>query len=590
MLTEKHFVNDPNELVLDSLKGFVATSPHVNLDEENKVVYMKNIDQLKEDQVTLFCGGGAGHEPAHAGFVGPGFLSAAVSGHIFASPSSSQVLSCLKRIYSPKHGTVVIVKNYTGDILNFGRAIERFKAFQASKNITGTKVAMVVVGDDVGVVNENEEVDVGRRGLSGTIFVHKIASSAAANGHTFEYVEKIANYVANNVFTIGSALSPSSIPGSGMPRILGNDQVEFGMGIHNEPGFKIIKLGSAKEMVSLMVDVVIGSKLFIKSSDSSNKSKKVHLLVNNLGALSNLELGLVSKEAIERISSSGYEIVRPFQGTFMTGLAMPGISLSLLVDPLDGSEFDLSKFIDFSSHAPGWINHISVPNCSTQSDLFANDNKFVGANLDSVPSSPNREMWIRIIDSIYSTCKEQEPEITRLDTVMGDGDCGSVLMSGVESVHTAIHNDKIPIDDIASAISSVSSFLESSMGGTSGAIYCLFFDGVSQSLASHGNKTPTNQQWAIAVKAGLDTIQRYSTARAGDRTMIDAIQPFSESLNGAHFNISEALEAAKQGAEKTVEMQPKRGRAVYTGKGKGVADAGAVGVCAIIEGLAKALA
>ncbi|OMJ28139.1 Dihydroxyacetone kinase 1 [Smittium culicis] len=593
MSTEKHFINTAQELVLDSLKGFVSTNSHLKLDEENKVVYLKNIDQVKENQVTLFSGGGAGHEPSHAGFIGPGLLSAAVSGHVFASPSSSQVLSCLKRVHSPKHGTIVIVKNYTGDILNFGRAIERFKALQASKNIFDSKVAMVVVGDDVGVINELEEVDVGRRGLSGTIFVHKIAASAAASGHSFETVEKIANYVANNVFTIGCALNPASVPGSGLPRILAADQIEFGMGIHNESGFKTVKLSSAKDIVSSMVDVVLSSKLFIKSTQnnpSSGNSKRISLLINNLGALSNLELGLVSNEAINHTLSSGCDIIHSFQGTFMTGLAMSGISISILVHPSTESEFDLSKLIDYPSSAPGWNNHIQVADSSSQSDLAASSDKSASKDLSSVPNSPNKKVWVNIIDSIYATVKEQEPKITELDSIMGDGDCGHVLLSGAESVHAAIHSDSIPIDDTASAISTVSSLLEASMGGTSGAIYCLFFDGVSQHLASLKSNDISHKDWSDSLSVGLQTIQRYSTAKVGDRTMVDAIQPFVESLHSTNFDINAALQAAIKGTESTIDMVPLRGRAVYTGKGKGIADAGATGVCAIIQGIASALA
>ncbi|PVU84565.1 hypothetical protein BB559_007561 [Furculomyces boomerangus] len=595
MVSEKHFVNNPSDLVKDSILGLVSTSTHLKFDEESKVIYLRNIDDVKESQVTLFCGGGAGHEPAHGGFVGPSFLTSAVSGHVFASPSTSQVLSCLQRTYSPNHGTIVIVKNYTGDILNFGRAIERFKAEEAGKGSVDCKVSMVVVGDDVGVVNESEEIDVGRRGLSGTVLVNKIACGSAASGESFENVERIAKFAAENVFTIGCALDPASVPGQGLPRVLETSQIEFGMGIHNEPGFKTTELKSGHEMVSDMISHVFNSKL-LKASSQKLNSKKVVLLVNNLGAISNLELGLVSNEACNEIKKHGFEIVRAFQGTFMTGLAMPGASISVLVVPSSSAdEQEILKFIDLPAHAPGWNNLIPVADKSSKSDAIVDNER--RANLASQTSNKTHErseMWVKISNSVYDSSVVHEQEITYLDSVMGDGDCGQVLLSGTTSVKNAANSSKIPSNNIAAAVSTISGLLEDSMGGTSGIIYCLFFDGVSQHLSKAGYSSdngamPSAEVWGEALSNGLETIQRYSTAKVGDRTLIDALHPFIETFKASGGDLAQSLESAKQGAKKTEEMVPLRGRAVYTGKGKGHADAGAVGVCAVIEGILNAL-
>ncbi|KAJ1677159.1 Dihydroxyacetone kinase 2, partial [Spiromyces aspiralis] len=300
MTDGKHFINDPTELVLESLKGLTLTYSHLALDEKQKVVYAKNTSQLRETQVTLMSGGGAGHEPAHSGYVGPGMLTAAVSGHVFASPTSSQVLSCLRRIYSPEHGTLVIVKNYTGDILNFGRAIERFKAERVSRNNEhDPKVEMVVVGDDVGVVGEESE-DVGRRGLAATILVHKVAGALAAIGAPLDEVKSTAEFVCANAFTVGCALEAASVPAAGKPRHLGADQIEVGMGIHNEPGFRTTRIASARSLVSSIVDRIVSSRFLQRLPDLSER-RDVVILVNNLGAVSNLEMGLVAKEAIEAV-------------------------------------------------------------------------------------------------------------------------------------------------------------------------------------------------------------------------------------------------------------------------------------------------
>ncbi|PVU88780.1 hypothetical protein BB561_005699 [Smittium simulii] len=559
MVSQKHFVNDPSDLVVDSIEGFVQTNNHLKFDKQEKVVYVKDIDIIKEKQVTLFCGGGSGHEPAHVGFVGPAFLTAAVSGHVFASPSSSQVLSCLRRVYSQKHGTIVIVKNYTGDILNFGRAIESFKSEQS------------------------EKIDVGRRGLSGTILVNKIACAAAATGASFEAVEKIAQFAAENVFTVGCALDPASVPGSGLPRLLDTKQIEFGMGIHNEPGFKTTELSSAHNMVKSIVDHILSSKLFTASTNK-NSSSDVVVLINNLGALSNLELGLVSNEVINQVKANNISITRAFQGTFMTGLAMPGVSVSILVLP--SSQQDQSEvlnYIDTLALAPGWSNQIHTTDASTKSDqevLSKNSESLV-----SVTATKNIELkdtWVNVVNSIYTSVKDKEPEVTLLDSIMGDGDCGHVLLSGAKSVFEAINNGQVPTDNTAEAIASISRILESSMGGTSGIIYCLFFDGVSQYLTLNSNDsliTPSTLLWSGALKNGLETIQRYSTAKLGDRTLIDSLAPFISEFSNSNGNLQSSLDAARKGAEKTKDMIPLRGRAVYTGKGSGNLDAGAVGVC-----------
>ncbi|OMH82260.1 Dihydroxyacetone kinase 1 [Zancudomyces culisetae] len=593
MVSSKHFVNDPNELVRDSLKGLVKSNDHLKLDEEEKVVYVKNVDQVKKEQVTLLCGGGAGHEPSHAGFVGPAMLTAAVSGHVFASPSSSQVLSCIQRVYSPEHGTLVVVKNYTGDVLNFGRAIERFKASQMHTGNSNCKISMVVVGDDVGVVDQEEEVDVGRRGLAGTILVYKIAGSAAAMGESFEKVEALAKHAAENSFTVGCALDPASVPGRGLPRTLEENQIEFGMGIHNEPGFKLTNLSSAHDMVSSIVSHITSSKLFTEASKKAG-GKKVVMLVNNLGALSNLELGLVTKEALDCASQCGLNVVRTFQGACMTGLAMNGISITFLLVPSCEEEGkEVLKYLDYPAYTPGWKNMITVPDASEKTEAEMQQIKATASKVQEKSASIAGEdsvLWSEIITSVYNNVQKEEPEITRLDTVMGDGDCGEVLLSGAKSVFDALKAGELPTDSPATTMMKISNLVEASMGGTSGVIYCLFFDGVAQSLTkvlASGPQHVTKDQWADALINGLETIQRYSTARVGDRTIIDALSPlvFEYKKSG---DLNKALEAAKIGAEETKEMKPKRGRAVYVGNsGKGVPDAGAVGVCAVVSGIAN---
>ncbi|KAF9105354.1 hypothetical protein BGX27_009662 [Mortierella sp. AM989] len=579
----KHFVTDPTTIVKDSLHGFTLANPHMSLDEKEKVIYLKDLVQIRENQVTLLCGGGSGHEPSHAGFVGHGILTAAVAGHIFASPTSSQVLSCLRRVYSEKHGTLVIIKNYTGDVLNFGRAVERFKAERVNQGKPLPKVSMAIVGDDVGVINPNddEEGGVGRRGLVGTVLTYKVAGALAAKGGTFEQVKQITEYVMSHTFTIGCALNAASVPGQGMPRTLNENEIEIGMGIHNEPGFEKRAIKPADAIVQDLINHIVHSKPF-KSCPSNNS--RVVIVVNNLGATSNLEMGLVTKLAVEAAKSHGLKPERVFSGTFMTGLAMPGVSIALLVLPDDETQLkNVINLIDHPAYCPGWINQLQVTDAGSTDDL---------ARAPVASFTPSSDAtWERVIETAYERAVAAEPEVTKLDQIMGDGDCGHVLLSGATAIYQASKNTALPLDDPSSTLSRISSIVEDAMGGTSGIIYCLFLDGLAQQLRMLGaanNSLLTPKLWGTAMLGALDTLYQYTTARPGHRTLIDALQPFSSKL-AETGDVSTALKAAEAGAKATAAMKPMRGRAVYVGQNDGVVDAGAAGLVAVLAGISEAL-
>ncbi|KAJ2163030.1 Dihydroxyacetone kinase 2 [Coemansia sp. RSA 552] len=581
----KHFITDPKTLVKDSLRGLVLANPSLAFDEAQKVIFTKDLAVLRQKQVTLFCGGGSGHEPAHAGFVGHGILSAAVSGHVFASPTSSQVLSCLRRVYSEEHGTLVVIKNYTGDVLNFGRAVERFKSEHVNSGRPLPKVATVVVDDDVGVVNPNddEEGGVGRRALAGTVLVYKLAGALAAEGGSLEQVKSTAEYVISHTFTIGCALNAASVPGQGMPRSLKDDEIEIGMGIHNEPGFETKKLEPADALVTNLIRHIVGSTPFERAT--GGKPAPVVLLVNNLGATSNIELGLVTKLAVEAAQAAGYTPVRVLSGTYMTGLAMPGVSISLLVLPEDeGEKAKLLGLVDQPAFCPGWINHSHVEDAGSTDESAQGPATHVKGVSDAT--------WEKAIATAYDSVVAEEPRVTHLDQVMGDGDCGQVLLSGATAIQEAAKNTQLPLNDPPAALARISSIVEDAMGGTSGIIYCLFLDGLAQQLRkltsdSTGSLTPA--VWGKAMLGALDVLYQYTTARPGHRTLIDALQPFASVLADTG-SLKQALEAADKGASATAKMQPKRGRAVYVQQQQEeVADAGAAGLVSVLKGIVAAL-
>jgi dihydroxyacetone kinase len=229
----KKLINSPERAVDEALAGLVAVYPGLRLMKDHRIIIRADIDDLKaQNKVTLLSGGGSGHEPAHAGYVGRGMLTGAVAGSVFASPPPDSILAALRAISSPA-GSLMIVKNYTGDRLNFGIAAER------ARN-EGMKVAMVIVGEDTALPSDNKSA--GRRGLCGTIFVHKIAGALAEKGHSLDEVLAAAQEVANDIATMSVSLSPCALPGHKASFSLGEDEMELGLGIHGEAGTQRIQV------------------------------------------------------------------------------------------------------------------------------------------------------------------------------------------------------------------------------------------------------------------------------------------------------------------------------------------------------------
>ncbi|WP_373457103.1 dihydroxyacetone kinase subunit DhaK [Mycoplasma sp. 3686d] len=270
-------------------------------------------------------GGGSGHEPAHAGFVGFGMLDGAVLGEVFTSPSVDQVYGAIKAI-DQGQGVLLIIKNYTGDVLNFEMAAEMSRS-------EGINVKTVIVNDDIAV--ENSLYTAGRRGVAGTVFVHKIAGSAAENHNDLESVYKLAQKVVANTKTLGMSLGGATIPASGKKSFeLADDEIEMGLGIHGEPGTHKEKLSSAHEHVKKMLDSLL--------NEINIKNEHVAVLVNGLGSTTLMELYIINKEVNEQLQSKGIKVHKSLVGNYMTSLEMPGFSISLI--KLDEQ---MKKYLDF---------------------------------------------------------------------------------------------------------------------------------------------------------------------------------------------------------------------------------------------------
>jgi dihydroxyacetone kinase len=424
-MSSKHFINDPTALVAAALESLTLTNPNVALDAENKIVYRRPSPSAPR-QVSIISGGGSGHEPSFAAMVGPGMLSAAVAGTIFASPSAEQVRSGIASRVETEEGVLVVVMNYTGDILNFGMAVEKARA-------AGLSTEMVVVGDDVGVGREKAG-KVGRRGIAGTVLVLKIAGALAALGRPLDQVAKVARLTAENLVSVGASLEHVHVPGrvADAEDGLKVGEVEIGMGIHNEAGSSRGKL-ALPELVSTMLSQLLDSNDKDRAFLNIN-SNEVVLLINNLGGVSVLELGGITTEVVKQLGST-YNIrpVRILSGTFMTSLNGLGFSISLLnVVNTDIGGPSMIELLDAPSEVTGWAAPIQKTTWEAKNTATRTEPSRVNEATKPSELKTDAAAATSALKNALERVISVEPEVTRFDTVVGDGDCGIGLKRGAE--------------------------------------------------------------------------------------------------------------------------------------------------------------
>lgn len=424
-MSTKHFINDPTHLVTSALRSLTLTNPSIALDVDNKIIYRRPSPNATQ-QVSIISGGGSGHEPSFAGMVGQGMLSAAVAGTIFASPSAEQIRAAITSRVDTSKGVLVIVMNYTGDVLNFGMAVEKAKA-------AGLACEMVVVGDDVGV-GRAKAGKVGRRGIAGTVLVLKIAGALAALGRPLDEVATLARTMAANLVSVGASLEHVHVPGRKVNTEEGLEagEVEVGMGIHNEPGSERSKL-ELPELVSKMLTQLLDpsdkDRAFVNFS-----SNETVLMINNLGGVSVLEMGGITAEVVTQLEAKhGIRPVRILCGTYMTSLNGLGFSISLLQVPPQGSDAPgVIELLDASAEVVGWSAPIQASTWNAKNTATLTDS--AGASHET--KSSDLKMDAAVAQSALKNALNRviaaEPDITRYDTVVGDGDCGIGLKRGAE--------------------------------------------------------------------------------------------------------------------------------------------------------------
>ncbi|KAG8631113.1 hypothetical protein KVT40_000253 [Elsinoe batatas] len=576
-MSSRHFINDPNHLVLSALKSVTLANPSVALDQENKIIYLR---PGSKPQVSLVSGGGSGHEPSFAAFVGNGLLSGAVAGTIFASPSAEQIRRCILERVDSKQGVLVIVMNYTGDVLNFGMAVEKAKA-------SGLDVDMVVVADDAGV-GRQQGGKVGRRGIAGTVLVHKIAGALAATGAPLKDVSKVARLVAENVVSIGSSLSHVHVPGRGTDDVeeLAVGEVEVGMGIHNEAGSEKAKT-DLPSLVEKMLKYTLDQSDKDRAFSTIYKGDDVVLLVNNLGGVSPLELGGITNEVAEQLEKShGIKPARILSGTFMTSLNGLGFSISLLKLADTGVGKSMLELLDAPAEANGWSAAISTKTWEEKS--IATRDAGNAGKVEAKPSglTIDLEQTKAALGAALDAVIAAEPDITKYDTVVGDGDCGIGLKRGAEAVKKVLSSTSAT--DAALLLDEITATVETTMDGTSGALYAIYLNALATGLRAQSGGQADCKVWASAAKYASESMGKYTPAKVGDRTLVDALGPFVDTLESTS-DVKKAAAAAEDGSNKTKGMKASLGRTVYVG-GQGwqdVPDPGAYGLAIFFKALAE---
>ena len=583
----KKIINKPENVVMEMCNGIAMAHPELEFIKKYKVIKRKNIDKNK---VSLISGGGSGHEPAHAGFVGKGMLDAAVCGDVFASPSQIQVYQSIKSTASDK-GTLLIIKNYSGDMMNFKNA-----AYLASED--GIKVDYVRVEDDIAV--EDSLYTVGRRGVAGTVFVHKIAGAAAELGKSLEDVKSIAQKAADNVRSLGFALTSCTVPAKGTPTFeLGEDEIEFGVGIHGEPGIRREKMASADDLAKKMVDAIL------KDMNIVGNNEEVAILINGFGGTPLQELYLLNNSGYRELSKKNIKINRAFVGNYMTSIDMEGASISIL--KLDD---ELKNLLSQVSDTPAF--KVSGPVESVEYVDIYEDNKCtenatfeVETNLDFSKIENNiltLDNMIYIVDKMSEVIIKNEVPFCELDAHAGDGDFGMSVAKGFKQLKREwkeiTSNEKLSIGEF---LNDCSMIIMEHCGGASGPIWGSAFRSAGKSI---GNKKEINvKDFSDMMKSSVKGIQSTGErsfgrgAVVGDKTLVDALVPCANSWETSAKNNDSFKEAfvkgakeAVKGAKSTEQIVARMGRAGTVGeRSLGYPDAGAYGIGVIFTEIANCI-
>ncbi|KAK5168269.1 uncharacterized protein LTR77_006838 [Saxophila tyrrhenica] len=588
-MSTKHFFPSTEGVVIQGLENLVARNKHLALDSADKVVYSKT---HKPAKVSLISGGGSGHEPAWSGYVGDGMLAAAACGEVFASPSTKQVMAAIRKVPSDA-GIILCITNYTGDNLHFGLAREKAAGL-------GYKVGVLKMTDDV-ALGKKQVTNLGRRGLAANMWVLKLAGAAAEHDYPFEDCMKIGGSVNGNAVTVGSSLDHCHIPGREHHRAIPDNAYVLGMGVHNEPGLhEVNPMPHVDDVVADMLKYCLDPNDPDRAFVKFNPDDVVLLLVNNLGGMSIFELEALTS-VTRKMLKKDWKIVpeRVYAQCFETSLNAPGWSISLL--NVSGIEREtqvpvktLLELLDSDTKAPAWPRNGYEDVEEVKQKEFGSTAASQSAGGEGPKVDPS------ILESaIRQACNDAikaEPDITKWDIQMGDGDCGEAVLGmcqGImKKVDAGLCKDGLlfkTLDEAGEAVEEI--------GGTLGAIISIivasFTVNMKQAYAKDQSNFQVNAKTASAAVGGaIQNLMGYTSARQGGRTVMDTLIPFSETFEKTS-DLGKAVDAAQEGAKSTSGMKAGFGRAAYVGEEAAAKetppDPGAMAAAIFLKGLLQGL-
>lgn len=583
----KKIMNKPETLVREMLSGLVMAHPELEFDSKYKIVKKKDINPQK---VTLISGGGSGHEPAHAGFVGKGMLDVAVCGDVFASPSQIQVYQAIRSSASEK-GTLLIIKNYSGDIMNFKNA-----AHLAGED--GIQVDYVKVDDDIAV--EDSLYTVGRRGVAGTVLVHKIAGAAAEAGMSLEEVKAAAQHAIDNVKSIGFALTSCTVPAKGTPTFeIGEGEMEYGVGIHGEPGIRREPMIPADVLAARMV-----AQLLESLQMNGKAAEEVAVLVNGFGGTPLQELYLLNHAVIRELDARGIAVYKVFVGNYMTSIDMAGASVSIMklddrLKRLLAAECETPALAVRGPFEPVRYRNGAVEESGKKPASFGMTTGEEHAVIrDGKLSLDN---LIYVVDKMSAIIIENEVPFCELDSHAGDGDFGMSVAKGFKQLKAEWDEVTAQAKDIGSFLDACSLVIMEHCGGASGPIWGSAFRAAGKYAGERKElSVPEIAEMMAAVVKGVQDTGERSFGRGavvGDKTLVDALAPYADAWaaaaeDGADLIAAgiQAAEAAVEGAKKTEAIAARMGRAGTVGdRSIGYPDAGAYALGVIFTGIARSL-
>jgi dihydroxyacetone kinase len=538
----KFFINDTDQIVNEAIDGLLTNPKLAKLDSfpEVRVVIRKDWDKSK---VAVISGGGSGHEPAHAGFVGKGMLTAAICGDIFASPTVDAVLSAILAATGPK-GCLLIIKNYTGDRLNFGLAAEQARTL-------GYDVKTVTVDDDIALGQ-----DVKKRGLAGTLFVHKIAGQLAEEGLSLDEIATVAQKVIDNTASIGLSLTECQHLGHEPTSRLNDNQVELGLGIHGEPGIEVIAYDKADHLMNLAIE-----KLEANLPDANGRYA---MIFNNMGSVSPIEMSLLVN-SFHKTKLAGKIDYMVGPAALMSSINMSGFSVSILLLNPEFEKALLAPAEPFAWHIQPFKNPASISSPKLP---------------ETIPYEASANSKVQeLIEQVAQLLVSIEKEINGLDAKVGDGDAGSTFALAGKRLLSVI--GKLPLNDTGKLLLTIGRILAREAGGSSGVLLSILF-------TAAGNAYSKQPDLGKALLNGLQKVKDYGGAQQGDRTMIDALQPAFEALaNKEHITL--AAQQARKGADNTKNIiNTKFGRSSYLSEAvlRNIPDPGAEVIARVFEKLA----